>query len=151
MPTHSAYTILPCNTASCCPSSPSLLQVTNTSFASTFSLDTAGAIYYVISPLSGSTTYVEPGSTVGPIGTTLVAPPTVTTTAAYYTETLTVRGQPDTVTVNIPNSTVLSSSSRHLLQQTNTMDDGDSDIDGFSPWDSSTGYVSGASEFAMLR
>ena len=148
VPTQSAYTTLPSNTPPSCPSSPSLSQVTTTSFGATFSLDTAGAVYYVISPLPGSTTYVEPGSIVGPFGTTLVAPPTPATTPIYFTETLTVRGQPDTVTVNIPNTTV-SSSSRHLMQQTNTMDDDSNDALGFSPWDD--GFLSGASESAMLR
>lgn len=147
---HGAQTFVPCaqrRVQSCCPPPASLLQVTNASFGTTFSLDTAGAVYYLISPSLDTSIYVEPGTVVGPMGATPVALPTQTTT--YTTETLTVRGQPDTVTVNVPNVTV-SQTGRRLMQQTETARGSIGEVVGFSPWNDDHA-ASGISHPTMLR
>lgn len=124
------------------------LQVTPTSFAATFSLDTAGAVYYVIAPSSDTSMYVEPGTVVGFTGVAPDAAPIQAVT--HTTQVLTVRGQADTVTVSIPNSTV-GTASRHLMQQTQTGQHSNRDALGFSSWDGGTASASESKSPAMLR
>ena len=122
------------------------LQVSTSSFAATFSLDTAGAVYYVIANSTATAADVAPGSVVGPLGAGPVPVPAIHLDPSYVSETLTIRGQSDTVTVNIPNTTT-STSERHLLAVPDPEQLDSSNSLGFTPWDGDAGFPSAEAQF----
>lgn len=85
------------------------LQVTTTTFTATFNLDTAGAVYYVITNLDAPSVPVQPGSAVlvsGGFGVLLSVP----APASQLVQSVTVRAEDETVDVRVPAGRRLSSS-----------------------------------------
>ena len=93
-------------------------------FTANFNLDTAGAVYYVITNLEAPSVTVAPGTAVltsGGLGQLVSAP----TPDTYSTASVTVRGEDDTVEVRVPAGRHLSSTE----QRHNTAVTG-----GTTPW-----------------
>lgn len=93
-------------------------------FTAKFNLDTAGAIYYVVTSLETPSVTVPPGTAVltsGGFGQLVPAP----TPDAYSIASVTVRGEDDAVEVRVPVGRRLSSTEhRHNAAVT----------DGTTPW-----------------
>ena len=88
----------------------SLLQVTTNAFKAAFNLNSAGAVYYVITDLETSPVSIQPGTAVfvGQLAQSdqlLPAPTPVT----YSVEPVTVRGEDETLDVHVPIGRRLSS------------------------------------------
>ena len=84
------------------------LQVTTTTFTTTFRLDTAGAVYYVITDLEAPSVPVQPGTAVLASGDLEVLLP-LPTPASQVVQSVTVRTEDETVDVRVPAGRRLSS------------------------------------------
>ena len=95
-------------------------QVTTSSFTSTFNMDSAGALYYIITNLPAPSVPVQPGTAVlasGGFGEPELLP--APAADSYTVESVTVRGEDATVDVHIPTGRRLSSdNSAHIKELT---------------------------------
>ncbi len=120
-----------------------VLQVTTSSFDAAFSIDTAGAIYYIITNLSSSSTSVQPGSAVLVSGGFGELTPAPTAESDYSSQSVTIEGGDTTIEVDYPSGRRLTSHSDDAASNAGA------DM-GVTPWHSgvstgsSTGAVSGA-------
>ena len=120
-----------------------LVQVTTSSFDAAFSIDTAGAIYYVITNLSSSSVSVQPGSAVLASGGFGELTPAPTAESDYSSEPVTIEGGDTTIEVDFPTGRRLTG------QSDDTASDAGTDM-RVTPWHSgvsmgsSTSAVSGA-------
>ena len=118
-----------------------VVQITTSSFDATFSVDTAGAIYYIITNLSSSSAFVSPGSAVLVSGDFGELTPAPTAESDYSSQSVTIDGVDTTIEVDYPTGRRLSG---HSDASTAGADM------GVTPWHSgvstgsSTGAVSGA-------
>lgn len=113
----------------CCIASPlPLLQVTTETFTANFKLDTAGAVYYVITDLESPAVPVAPGSAVlasGVLGQPELLPAPIP--KAYAAASVTVRGDDSTVDVHTATATRRRLSSEPAGQGAGT-------LAGTTPW-----------------
>ena len=79
-----------------------VVQVTTSSFQASFSIDTAGAIYYVITNLSSSSAPVPPGSAVLVSGAFGELTPAPTAEGDYSSQPVTIEGGDTTIEVDFP-------------------------------------------------
>ena len=118
------------------------MQVTTSSFTAAFSLDTAGAIYYIITNLSSSSVSVQPGTTVLVSGGFGELTPTPTAESDYTSESVTVEGGDTTLEVDFPTGRRLSGQSEDT--------EGAADVGagaGVTPWHG--GFPGGGSTAAL--
>ena len=111
------------------------LQVTTSSFSATFNLDSAGALYYVITSLPDPTVPVQPGTAVlasGGIGEPELLP--APAADSYTVESVTVRGEDATVDVHVPTGRRLSSVKSHQPAT--------AELAGTTPWHGASGLQS---------
>ncbi len=119
------------------------VQVTTSSFDAAFSIDTAGAIYYIITNLSSSSASVQPGSAVLVSGGFGELTPAPTAESDYSSQSVTIAGGDTTIEVDFLTGRRLSGHSD------DTASTAGADM-GVTPWhsgtstESSTGAVSGA-------
>ncbi|DBB14474.1 TPA: hypothetical protein ACH3X3_004761 [Trebouxia sp. C0006] len=118
-------------------------SVTTSSFDATFSIDTAGAIYYIITNLSSSLASVSPGSAVLVSGSFGELTPAPTAESDYSSQSVTIEGVDTTIEVDYPTG-------RRLASHSDDTASNDGADMGVTPWHigvstrSSTGAVSGA-------
>ena len=103
------------------------LQVTTSSFDAAFSLDTAGAIYYIITNLSSSSVSVSPGGAVLVSGGFGELTPAPTAESLYTSESVTVEGGDTTLEVDFPIG-------RRLTGQSQDSEGAAGVVDGVTPW-----------------
>ncbi|KAL0035306.1 hypothetical protein WJX77_000193 [Trebouxia sp. C0004] len=120
-------------------------SVTTSSFDAAFSIDTAGAIYYVITNLSSSSASVQPGSAVSVSGGFGELTPAPTAESDYSSQSVTIEGGDTTIEVDFPTGRRLAG------QSDDTASDAGPDM-GVTPWHSggSTGSGTGAVSGAAL-
>ncbi len=120
-----------------------VVQVTTSSFDATFSIDTVGAIYYVITNLSSSLVSVPPGSAVLVSGGLGELKPAPTAESDFSSQSVTIEGGDTSIEVDFPTGRRLSGYSDDAASHAGA------DM-GVTPWHSgmstgsSTGAVSGA-------
>lgn len=110
------------------------LQVTTSAFSATFNLDSAGALYYIITSLPAPSVPVQPGTSVLASGSiaqpeSLPAPASDSETV----ETVTVRGEDATVDVHVPTGRRLSSVMSKQVA---------AEVAGTTPWHDAIGLPS---------
>ena len=132
-----------CNLLHFCSRLCLVVQVTTSSFDAAFSIDTAGAIYYIITNLSSSLASVSPGSAVLVSGSFGELTPAPTAESDYSSQSVTIEGVDTTIEVDYPTG-------RRLASHSDDTASNDGADMGVTPWHigvstrSSTGAVSGA-------
>lgn len=112
------------------------MQVTTSSFDAAFSIDTAGAIYYIITNLSSSSASVLPGSAVLVSGGEGELTPAPTAESDYSSQSVTIEGVDTTIEVDFPTGRRLTG------QSDDAAADAGADM-GVTPWHGEVSTESG--------